>query len=223
MAFAVANLYNLGSRPPGFAEYIYKSDTDVRATVEAVGYFNNTDDLQNFAADDEIHVTGDEGGYTLFVSSISAGAVTTSDVRSGSPKLVAGGSTLTLTRQLHDGKTVLFDTATGTVITLPLATGTGMRLRCLVSVLATSNSHVVNAAGSDILQGACGIVDTDTSDATIQFAALVGDGFVTMTMNRTTSGLAAPGDWIEFEDVIAGVWAVRGVIRANGTVITPFS
>ena len=74
-----------------------------------------------------------------------------------------------------------------------------------------------------MMQGACGIVDTDTSDATIQFAAIVGDAFDTVTMNRTTKGLAAPGDWVEVEDIIADIWAIRGLIRASGTVLTPFS
>ena len=52
---------------------------------------------------------------------------------------------------------------------------------------------------SDVVTAPAEILDT--SDATIQFAALVGDGFVTVTMNRTTSGLAAPGDWIEFDQI----------------------
>jgi hypothetical protein len=74
-----------------------------------------------------------------------------------------------------------------------------------------------------MMQGALGIVDTDTADATIQFAALVGDTFDTVTMNRGTTGLAAPGDYVEVEDIKAGIWSVRGVIRASGTVATPFS
>ena len=218
MAFDYTNFYNKNSMPPGFAKYVYKSDTDTRATVEAAGYFNNEDDLLNLAADDEIQVIGDQGGYTLKVVSISSGAVTTTGA-----SLVAGGSTLTLTQALHDGKTVLFDTATGTVLTLPAATGSGTKIRALVSVLATSNSHIIQCVGTDMMQGACGIIDTDSGDATIQFAALVGDTFDTITMNRTTTGLAAPGDWVELEDVVSGVWAVRGVIRASGTVATPFS
>lgn len=140
-----------------------------------------------------------------------------------SSRLVAGGSTLALTEALHDGKTILFDTATGTVLTLPASTGSGAKFPCLVSVLATSNDHIVQCVGTDMMQGACGIIDTDTADATIQFAALVGDAFDTITMNRTTTGLAAPGDWVELVDVVAGVWAVRGIIRASGIVATPFS
>lgn len=222
MAYSAANLYNRDSMPPGFASYFYKSDTDTQATVSAAGYFNNTDDNLNLAADDKIKVTGDQGGYELKVISVSSGSVTTGVAPRGAVPVAAGG-TLSLTQATHDGRTIVFDTAAGSVLTLPASTGGGAKFRCVVSVLATSNSHVLQCVGTDMMQGACGIVDTDTGDATIQFAALVGDTFDTVTMNRTTTGLAAPGDWVEVEDVIAGVWAIRGVIRANGTVATPFS
>ncbi len=146
-----------------------------------------------------------------------------SSVDAAIPNLIAAGGTLTITQALHHGKTILWDTAAGSILTLPAATGTGMKIRCVVSVLATSNDHSVLCVGSDMMQGAVGIIDTDTSDATIQFAALVGDTFDAITMNRTTTGLAAPGDWVELEDIISGIWAVRGLIRASGSVATPFT
>ena len=223
MAFVVANLYNIGSQPPGFAEYTYKSDTDVRATVETVGYFNNTDDLQNFAVDDVIHVIGDEGGYSIVVVSISSGALTTAHLRPGSSALIAGGAALTVTREEHDGKTMLFDTATGVAFTLPAATGTGMKLRFVVSVVRASGTYDIDCVGSDEFAGTCGIIDVDTADATILFAAETGDNFVSISMNGTTSGLGAVGDWVEVEDIATGVWAVKGAIHADGTVITPFT
>jgi len=222
MAFDTSNLYNRDSMPPGFASYTYKSDTDTQATVSTAGYFNNTDDDINLAADDKIKVIGDQGGYELKVISVSSGSVTTG-VSSRGAVPVAAGATLSLTQAAHDGKTIVFDTAAGSIITLPASTGGGAKFRCVVSVLATSNSHILKCVGTDMMQGACGIIDTDTGDATIQFAALVGDTFDTVTMNRTTTGLAAPGDYVEVEDVVAGVWAVRGLIRASGTVATPFS
>ena len=77
MAFSKANLYNVNGMPPGFAEYVYKSDTDDSETILASGYFNNIDDDQNFASDDEIKVIGDQGFYTLRVDTVSGGTVTT--------------------------------------------------------------------------------------------------------------------------------------------------
>lgn len=76
MAYTAGNLA-LVSSVNGFGLYIYKSDTDSRATVAASGYFNNTDDNLNLAADDKIMVIGDQGGYTLRVDTVSAGVVTT--------------------------------------------------------------------------------------------------------------------------------------------------
>jgi len=223
MAFLTADLTNVTGMPPSKAEYVYLSDTDTQATVSAGGYFNNTDDNQNLAADDVIKVIGDQGGYELAVINVSAaGVVTTGPVPNNATPVAAGG-TLTLTKAIHDGRTIVFDTAAGSIITLPAATGTGAKFRCVVSILASSNSHILQCVGTDMMQGACGIVDTDTGDATIQFAALVGDAFDTVTMNRTITGLAAPGDYVEVEDIVLGVWAIRGVLRASGAVATPFS
>lgn len=141
-----------------------------------------------------------------------------------SGRLVAGGSALTLTQALHDGKTVLWDTAAGTTLTLPAASGSGTRIRCVVSVTATSNSHIVKVANaSDMMVGSIGTIDTDSSDATLFFAAEVADAMDTITLNRSTTGLAAQGDWVELEDIATNRWAVRGVVRASGVVATPFS
>ncbi len=221
MAYAAANLYDTGAGYPGNRVYIYKSDSDAYAVVSAAGYFNNSDDDLNMTVDDKIIVIGDEGGYELTVVSLSSGAVTTG-LADQNTVPVPAGSTLTLTKALHDGKTIAWDTATGSVVTLPAATGTGAKFRLAATVLATSNSHRLLCAGTDEFVGAIGIVDTDTSDATIQFAALVGDDFDDITLNRTTSGIAGPGDWVEVEDIVAGSWAVKGVVRATGVVITPF-
>ena len=223
MAFAAANLYNMNSMPPGFAKYRYKSDTDVRATVETAGYFNNTDDLLNLGVDDEITVIGDEGGYSVVVASLSSGSVTTAHLRPGSPALVAGGATLTLTREEHDGKTMLWNTNTGGAFTLPLATGTGMKFRFVVSVVRSSGTYDIDCVGSDEFAGTCAIIDVDSADATILFAAETGDNFVSISMSGTTSGLGAVGDWVELEDIATAVWAVKGAIHADGTVITPFT
>ena len=138
-------------------------------------------------------------------------------------RTVAGGATLTLTKGLHDGKTVLWDQAAGTILTLPAATGTGMKLRLVVSVTATTNNHSVACVGTDEFNGSLTSIDVDTADATLAFAAEEADNFDTITFNRSTTGLAAKGDWVELEDVATGVWAITGVFRANGAVASPFT
>lgn len=139
-------------------------------------------------------------------------------------RAVAGGSALTLSKALHgSGRTVLFDTAAGTTLTLPAATGTGVRFRCLVSVLATTNSHVLACAGTDEFHGHMMGIDVDSGDATLGFSAVAADNFDKITFNRSTSGIAGPGDYIEVEDVVSGVWQVNGAYHATDIIITPFS
>lgn len=139
-----------------------------------------------------------------------------------SARMIAGGAATTLTQILHDSKTVLWDTAAGTILTLPAATGTGMRLRCVVSVTVTSNDHTLVCVGTDEFNGHCIQTDTDTTDTLASYPALAGDNFDVITLNGTTSG-GLIGDWFEVEDIVTGVWAVRGQINSTGTVVTPFS
>ena len=222
MAFAKANLYNVSGLPPGFATYTYKSDTDVRATVETAGYFNNSDDDLNLAVDDEIVVIGDQGGYTTVVTAVSSGSVTTVAKRSGTPAPVAAGSTLTVTRAEHDGKVILLDTATGSVVTLPAATGTGMKLTFIVSVTVTSNVHAINCDGTDEFIGHAYQTDTDSSDALVSYPQVAADDFDGISMNGTTTG-GLIGDRIELIDIAAGSWACLLFTNGNGTVATPIS
>lgn len=160
--------------------------------------------------------------FVLGSGTLAATVAEINRVADVSTRMVAGGSTLTLTELLHDGKTVLFDQADGTVLTLPPATGTGMRIRCLVGVTATSVSHIVVCAGSDELLGT--FLQTQISDdSVLQYEAATGDSFVKVSWNRTTTGLAIIGDWVEFQDVATALWAVHGAGRASGSVATPFS
>jgi hypothetical protein len=139
----------------------------------------------------------------------------------GSAAFAAAGSTLTLTAD-DQGKTVLLNTATGSVVTLPPATGSGASFKFVVSVLATSNSHVVKVANaSDTMIGGVTIADTDTAGAASSFfAGATGD---TITLNRTTTGSVSLGEWIEVTDVAANKWHVAGMLSGTGTVATPFS
>jgi hypothetical protein len=141
---------------------------------------------------------------------------------SGSNAFVAAGSALTLTVDAHAGKTIQLDTATGSTVTLPDATGSGAKFRFLVTVLATSNSHIIKVPDADnTMIGGIVIADTDTGGAASSFmAAATSD---TITLNRSTTGSVSLGEWIEVEDVAANKWAVRGLLSGTGVVATPFS
>lgn len=134
---------------------------------------------------------------------------------------VAAGGTKTLTPN-DSGATIKLDTSTGSVVTLPAATGSGVEFRFLVSALAASNSHVIQVANaSDVMIGGIVIADTDSSGAASSFFA--GATSDTITLNRSTTGSVSLGEWIEIEDVVANKWAVRGLLSGTGTVATPFS
>lgn len=76
MAFTAANLH-LRAGAPGDLSYTYDAGSDTMATVAASGYFNNTDDDQNFVADDRIWCQCTDGNMLLRVSAVSSGTVTT--------------------------------------------------------------------------------------------------------------------------------------------------
>lgn len=138
-----------------------------------------------------------------------------------SARMVAAGSALVMTEAAHANKIIKADTATGSTITLPPSTGGGAVYIVLVTVTATSNSHVIKVANaSDEMRGFV-VQDSDTATApNIWWAA---DNDDTITLNRTTSGLAAQGEYFEFVDAALNHFFVRGYSQASGTEVTPFS
>lgn len=147
-------------------------------------------------------------------------------VASGS--YLAAGSTLTLTAA-SAGKLIKLDTLTGSVVTLPAASGSGVRYRFLVSVLATSNSHKIQVANaSDFMVGMAFGTRVDSGNATLGFAAAnsgtVATNSDTITLNRTTTGSVTVGEWLMVEDVAANTWKVEAFLSATGAAFaTPFT
>ena len=165
MAFSTANLVNVYSGPPGFGAYIYKSDTDTRETVMASGYFNNTDDNQVLTADDIIFVTGNQGGYTLRVDTVSAGVVTT--------ELGAGSGPIYLSAHLDDVAATtsrwVISPCDG-VISRMWAVAYGKVSDDTTLGLEIGNTNVTDGGSADIVTlvtsaGAAGDVATGTADA----------------------------------------------------------
>lgn len=135
---------------------------------------------------------------------------------------VAVGSTLAMSQDTHGGKTLLLDTATGSVATLPASTGSGAVYTFIVSALATSNSHVIQAANSsDAMQGFVFSRD-DTSDNAVSFFAVAGTSD-TITLNRSDTGSVVVGETIKVTDIAANRYQVEGFIANTGTPATPFS
>jgi len=141
---------------------------------------------------------------------------------------INAGATLTLTAQtqpgndIYSGRPVFLNSLTGSVVTLPASTGSGQMWRFYVSVLATSNSHIVKVANStDIIQGVMNTIDSDTAGTTTGWSTVAADD--TITLNRTTTGSAIRGEWFEILDAAAGLFLVRGQLANTGAGATPFS
>ena len=135
---------------------------------------------------------------------------------------VAAGAALAVSAALHAGRTIRLETLAGSVCTLPAATGSGNRYRFRVGVLATSVSHIIKVTGTDIMQGLILGARTDSGNAVLGFACAADSD--TITLNRTTTGSVNLGEFVECEDVAAGVWQVNGLLSATGAAFaTPFS
>lgn len=138
---------------------------------------------------------------------ITATAAELNNAADVSGRSVAAGATLTLTEAAHGGKTILLDTAAGSVVTLP-APVVGLRFRFLVSVKPTSNFHQVKvAAATDFMGGSLNIVDLDGATQGAFGADSTADDNI--QLNGTTKG-GQVGDSIEIEGISSTIWAVSG-------------
>lgn len=144
------------------------------------------------------------------------------------PTIVAAGATLSTTKA-NGSNIIQLNTLAGSVVTLPVATGSGLSHFFYVSVLATSNSHIIYTSSANGVGGTAnnfvGIVmgtRVDSGNAVLGFAA--GATSNTITLNRSTTGSVSLGEWIEVIDVAANVWQVSGMLSATGAAFaTPFS
>lgn len=140
----------------------------------------------------------------------------------GAAGFIAGGATRSL-GPLDNDKITRLDQLAGTIVTLPASVGRGFRHRFLVTVLATTNSHIIKVQNTtDVMRGIIMGTRVDVGNAVLGFAAGAADD--TITLNRTTTGSVSLGEWIEVEDYAAGFWHVRGFLSATGAAFaTPFS
>jgi hypothetical protein len=131
-------------------------------------------------------------------------------------------TTLTLTAATHDDRTIrLNHTGASSTVTLPDATGSGVRFVFLVGAVNTS-SHIIKVPdASNTMKGVVSILDNDSNALTAYAASGTDD---TLTLNGTTTG-GQIGDWVEFVDLATDTWHVRGQLLcpAGSNVADPFS
>lgn len=135
--------------------------------------------------------------------------------------VVTTASTLTVTKALHAGKTILQNAVTGCAIALPAATGTGSKYLINIQVTITSVGVVISCTPlTDVFIGKAWAFSDNAAQAVIGWHPASTDN--TITLNGTTSG-GYLGDQITLQDVAAGIWEVQMHIKQTGTEITPFS
>jgi hypothetical protein len=141
----------------------------------------------------------------------------------GSPSIVTLAASTTLTAALHASRILLL-TGTGAALTqtLPAATGTGNRYLFVVGAVNTSN-HIITALTGDLLYG--NIITNSTGDSPDLAQPWPADqsNDIIITLNGTTTGGQAIGDWVEVIDIATDKWLVRGTTTTSGTEATPFS
>lgn len=169
----------------------------------------------------------DFGGSVIVCKEVKTGA--TGNNQSGATrKTTAAGSTLTVTKAAHLGRTILLDTATGSTCTLPAATGTGDTYRFFVSLAPTSNNHIIKVANAtDFFSGLIEITGTTGSTSNGFCEAPISTGTVsscedTLTMNGTTTG-GIIGSYITVIDIASAIWYINGDLNGSGSFATPFS
>jgi len=141
-----------------------------------------------------------------------------------STRIVTILATGAITEVDHEGKTCLLADVggdTAVTLTLPAATGGGGRYRFVVDVVNTSGYVIKAVAGADVFLGS--ILGNDGGGVTTPLIWRAGATDDTLTLNGTTTGGVFRGNWVEFEDISATGWAVRGVVDQSGTEATPFS
>lgn len=196
----------------------YTSASNIAVTRKVQGDTNNR--YQQFPDGKQSWGSG-SATPDVVLERISAGVISfsTGALR---PGIVTLSGTTTLNAQTHANRTLLL-TATGAARTqtLPAATGTGDRYLFIVGAVNTSN-HIVNVTTDDVMYG--NIITNsvgDTPDLAQPWPTAVDSD--TVTLNGTTTGGAAVGDFIECIDIATDKWMIRGVTTSSGTEATPFS
>lgn len=129
-------------------------------------------------------------------------------------------STVTLSAAAHGGRTTTLNRAAGIAVTLPAATGSGVKFELIVGTTITSNTTTIKVANaSDTMAG--NAIQSQDGGATLQMweAAAADD---TVTMDGSTRG-GLKGDIVRLTDIATNLWLVEVIQAATGTEATPFS
>jgi len=134
-----------------------------------------------------------------------------------------GTGTTKLDPAKHANRLLQISTADAAyTINLPLAVGSGDVYEFLSTVTRTSGSVIINATHGSVSNKFVGTVKNHTSANTVAVFSSTANDII--TLNNTTTGGAAAGDYIKLQDVAVGVWrVVDATLMSSGAQGTPFS
>ena len=121
-----------------------------------------------------------------------------------------------------DGKLHSLNRAAGITVTLPAATGSGLRIPFVVSAVPSGGSSIIKVANaSDTIDGLLPVLDNDGTALTAYAATGTDD---TLTLNGTTTG-GQLGDQFELVDIGTNQWALSGnlVVPTGSNPADPLS
>ena len=166
-------------------------------------------------------ITTSTGTLTIPNGVTLTGPAASGTVAVNSPAPVAAGATLTLTATQSNG-VILLNTAAGSTVTLPAATGSGNKYRFIVTTTTTSGAHkILAASSSDFINGLAFGENAGTAKAFASAAATNHSIQMPFTGSQPSGGFI--GDVFDVTDVAANLWNVNGLYQAGTTPTTPFS
>lgn len=112
--------------------------------------------------------------------------------------------------------------AVPTTINLPKTKGSGDVYEFLVNAAQTSGSIIINATHDGTSNKFVGMIHNHGSaNVVTKFASTAND---IITLNGTTQGAQAAGDYLKIRDIAVGTWLIeRGLFSTSGSQATPFS
>lgn len=215
-----------GTTPPADGAVGYAPNClflDIDATGGAGFYVNRgTKASANFDATiDLAALTATLAEINAVVAGNTATAAEITRAADVSTRLVTLAVSTAITEALHEGRTILMTGAgAARTFTLPAATGSGAKYRFVVGEVNTSNYIINSVVGTDLMRGV--ILGDDGGGLTTALVWAAGATDDSVLLNGTTTGGVSIGDWVEFEDITATAWAVRGVVQQSGAEATPF-
>lgn len=134
---------------------------------------------------------------------------------------VVTATSVTITRDDHDGKAVNLNRAGGIIVKLPAATATtvGSKFDFYIPTSLSGTTKIKCANAADTIMGRVQVDASLASNAPVSFSA--GSTADTISLNGTTTGGHKGDHWSLFV-IASNQWAAYGEAKATGASATPF-